>query len=181
MMKKKKSNKLRACESCGHDELGCKNPNWKPPAISLKTQLKEAIQALATEQAALLEEQANHRKTDEVWAGVLKDKRIQMQNLVAEHTETITSMRRDIVYLKEQNKELTKRLDYETRRAAQALEVADNAAIGTACIARITNRLSCVVDTLETRVGQSNDALGKLLKTTQRLSGSLDRQEKTDE
>lgn len=177
---RKKSNKFQVCESCGRDAHGGTDPSWKPPAVSLKTQLEEASQALTTERSALLKEQADHRKTDEVWAGVLKDKRIQVQKLVAEHTEIVTRMERDLLYLKEQNKELTKRLDYETRRAAQALEVADNAAIGTACIARITNRLSCITDTLEVRIEQSNDALGKVLKTT-RLKGFRDGQEKIDE
>lgn len=167
---KKKSNKFPVCESCGHDELGCKDPNWKPPAISLKTQLKETTQALTTTRAALLREQADHRKTDEAWAEIVKKEKEmwqgRVQKLIAEHTETVTSMGRDYAYVVEQNKELAKRLDYETRRAAQALEVADNAAIGTACIARITNRLSCITDTLEVRIERSNDALGKLLKTT---------------
>lgn len=166
----KKSSKLPVCESCGRDKHGGTDPNWKPPAVSLKAQLEEAAQAFAMERAALLKEQA-HRKTDEEWwAGVIKDKRIEMQKLVSEHTEAATRMGHDILHLREQNKELTKRLDYETRRAAQALEVADNAAIGTACLARIANRLSCITDTLEVRIERSNDVLGKVLKTT-RLKG----------
>lgn len=174
---RKKSNKFPVCESCGRDEHGGTDPSWKPPAVNLNTQLEEAIQAMTTERAALLREQADHRKTDEVWAGVLKDERIQVQKLVAEHIETVTRMGRDLAYLKEQNNELTKKLDYEMCRAAKALEVADNAAIGTTCIARVANRLSSIIDTLEVRIEQSNDALGKVLQTT-RLKGFRDGQEK---
>lgn len=169
----KKSNKFPVCESCGRDEHGGTNPSWKPPTVSLRAQLEEANAALLREQSFRAAIQSGWDKDMEEWRG-------RVQKLVAEHTDLVTHMGRDITYLKEQNKELTKRLDYEMRRAAQALEVADNAAIGTACIARITNRLSCITDTLEIRIGQSNDALGKVLKTT-RLNGFRDGQESTDE
>jgi hypothetical protein len=145
---RKKSNKFPICESCGQDEHGGRDPDWKPPAVSLKTlkaQLKEAGRACQMEQAALLTEQHNHRKTDETWAAVHKEEierwQGRVEKLKAEHTEVTANMMRDIAYFKERNGELTRMLDYEERRAAQALEVADNAAAGMACIARVTNRL----------------------------------------
>lgn len=126
----KKSNKSPVCESCGRDGVGCMSPNWKPPAVSLKAQLREVSAALSEEQAFRAAIQSGWDKDMEMWQG-------RIQKLVAEHTDLVTTLGRDLVYFKEQNKELAKRLDYETRRAAQALEVADNAAIGTACIARL--------------------------------------------
>lgn len=162
---KKKSNKFQVCESCGRDAHGGKDPNWKPPAISLKTQLKEATQALTVERAALLKKQADHRKTGEVWQG-------RVEKLIAEHTDTVITMRRDLTYFKEQNNELTKRLDYETRLAAQALEVADNSAIGTACIAR------AILNALNTRVRDLTEERDAARKERDRECGRADAAER---
>lgn len=142
----------------------------------LKKRLEACEAQLEEANQAFLNEQTDHRRTDEQWNEVFSKEREKAKKLTAEYDDITKEMRRDVAFLREENKELAKRLDYEQRRAAQALEVADNAAIGTACIARITNRLSCVADTLETRIEQSNDALGKLLKTT-KLSSFRDKGE----
>jgi hypothetical protein len=57
-----------------------------------------------------------------------------------------------------ENEELKERLKWAERRLTESLEAANNAAIATGAVSRLTNSLSMLFDTLEVKLGEDKTA-----------------------
>ncbi len=92
-----------------------------------------------------------------------------LKRLVADLRSCISDVEAENSRLHTENKRLSalltgieERLQYEMRRAAKALDVADNASQAVGSIARMTHSMSMIMDTLEMKLDRENKMRSKL-------------------